>query len=79
MYYILVLGMRVRVVYFNGGVYSAFSHRNDLPFTSREYSTKGSRNPSRESAHSHVRDMRRVYGQPGEKVFFAEMRELRNR
>lgn len=34
---------------------------------------------SRESAHSHVRDTRRAYGQLGEKVFFAKMRELRKR
>lgn len=34
---------------------------------------------SRESAHSHVHDMRRTYGQRGEKVFFAKMRELRKR
>lgn len=30
---------------------------------------------SRESVHSHVRDMRRAYGQRGEKVFFFFFRE----
>lgn len=53
--------MYIRNARFNGGFYSEFSHRNDLPFTSRKYSTKGSRDlPAMAGNHSHVHGMRRV-------------------
>lgn len=45
---ILVPACVFGVAFLNDEVYSAFSHRNDLPFTSRAriLTTKGSRNPA---------------------------------
>lgn len=59
-YHILVLACVFGVAFLNDEVYSAFSHRNDLPFTSRGYSTKGSRNLAGAGirSHSHVHDTR---------------------